>query len=199
MKISIVATTLLSFTAGITAFTPSSSTPATTSSTQLQESISRRALFAQGTATAATAAVSLVLGGRPAPALAEVAAGTSLPQGALQFSRLIRLKDDLKAVITRVTEHPDELDKKEWDNLSDFLRILYKGSEDMKSIAKSTIYDPEKKKKAEEDVKYIQKVSQLGDGPVSKQDAEGLAKILTKSYLVIDDFFELLRDVPDEI
>lgn len=144
-------------------------------------------------------ALSSLLAVQVQPASAEVAAGTSLPQGALQFSRLVRLKSDLLAVTKRVSEHPEELDKKEWDNLSDFLRILYKGSDDMKAITKASIYDPEKKKKAEEDIKFIQKVSQLGDGPVSKQDAEGLVKILQKSSIVIEDFFELLRDVPDEL
>ena len=99
---------------------------------------------------------------------------------------------------TRVAEHADEIDKKEWGNLSDFNRILYKGGEDMKGVSK-TIYDPTKKKKAEEDIKVLQKLAQAGDIPVSKEDAVGLKTILEKSALVIDDFFDLLRDVPDEI
>ena len=103
-----------------------------------------------------------------------------------------------KGVTTRVVEHADEIDSKEWGALNDFNRILYKGGEDMKVVSK-TIYDPAKKKKAEEDIKLLQKLAQAGDIPVSKQDAEGLKVILQKSTLVIDDFFELLRDVPDEI
>ena len=104
-----------------------------------------------------------------------------------------------KGVITRVSEHADQIDKKEWDNLQEFLRILYKASDDMKSITKASIYDPEKKKKAEEDIKLLQKFTQLGDNPVSKQDAPGYAEIIKKCVLIIDNFFDLLRDVPDEI
>ena len=52
-----------------------------------------------------------------------------------------------------MTENASGIDKKEWDNLSDFLRKLYKGGDDMKSTAKSSIYDPKKKKKAEREGK----------------------------------------------
>ena len=69
----------------------------------------------------------------------------------------------------------------------------------MKSFAKTSIYDPEKKKKAEEDVKLLQKLAQAGDTPVSKEDAEAYAVILKKSYDVLENFFDLLRDVPDEL
>ena len=103
-----------------------------------------------------------------------------------------------KAVIKRVSENASEIDKKEWDNISDFLRIIYKGGEDMKGISKG-IYDPEKKKKAEEDIKLLQKFAQAGDATVSKQDAEAFLKIANNSALLIDDFFEMLRDVPDEL
>jgi methylthioribose-1-phosphate isomerase len=93
----------------------------------------------------------------------------------------------------------DPINKKEWDNLSDYMRRIYKGGEDMKAFAKTGIYDPEKKKKAEEDVKALQKFAQAGDAPISKEDSTGLADVLTKCNLVLEDFFELLRDVPDEI
>lgn len=83
--------------------------------------------------------------------------------------------------------------------MGDFLRRLYKGSDDMKAFAKSSIYDPEKKKKAEEDVKLLQKLAQAGDAPVSKQDAAAYANILKKSDDVLENFFDLLRDVPDEL
>ena len=68
----------------------------------------------------------------------------------------------------------------------------------MKVVAK-TIYDPAKKKKAEEDIKALQKLAQAGDIPVSKEDAQGFKTVLEKSSLVIEDFFDLLRDVPDEL
>mmetsp|Transcript_3610 Transcript_3610/g.4762 ORF Transcript_3610/g.4762 Transcript_3610/m.4762 type:complete len:212 (-) Transcript_3610:141-776(-) len=133
------------------------------------------------------------------PVFAEVSQGNSLPDGAAQFKRIINLKSDIPLIIKRVSENASEIDKKEWDNLSDFLRRLYKGGDDMKSFAKTSIYDPSKKKQADDDVKLLQKLAQAGDGPVSKQDAEGYALILKKSYDVLENFFELLRDVPDEL
>lgn len=80
------------------------------------------------------------------------------------------------------------------------MRKVYKGGDDMKAFVKGGgIYDPEKKKKAEEDFKLLQKLAQAGDGPISKEDATALKNVLTKADLVLEDFFELLRDVPDEI
>ena len=42
-------------------------------------------------------------------------------------------------------------------------------------------------------------MAQAGDGPISKEDAMGLAGVLKNAKLVLDDFFELLRDILDEI
>jgi hypothetical protein len=69
----------------------------------------------------------------------------------------------------------------------------------MKAFAKTSIFDPEKKKKADEDVKLLQKLAQAGDALVSKQDAAAYATILKKSDALLEDFFDLLRDVPDEL
>lgn len=180
------------------------------------------------TATAATAAAAaatfLPL---PRAALAEVARGDSLPQGAEQFQRLLVLKSDVAAVIRRLSkakvstsslstateqitksENDDALakiDDKEWDALSEFMRKVYKGGDDMKSYTKGggggSILgsDKEKKEKAEEYAKLLQKIAQAGDGPISKKDVEGLMGLLKKAEVVLQDFFELLRDVPDEI
>ena len=98
-----------------------------------------------------------------------------------------------------MTENASDIDKKEWDNLSDFLRKLYKGGDDMKSTAKSSIYDPKKKKKAEEFIKVLQKLAQASNDPVGKQYALGYAAILKKADDTLEHFFELLRDVPDEL
>jgi len=103
-----------------------------------------------------------------------------------------------KVIEKKCIESPDKLDKKEWDNISDFLRNLYRSGEDLKSIQKG-MYDPEKKKEADQIIKLIQKVAQAGDGPVSKQDPEALLILTKKATKLLDDFFELLRDVPDEI
>jgi len=163
------------------------------------QSATRRSILSQ-TATAALASIGIL--SSPNAALAEVSKGDSLPDGAAQFKRMLSLKTDLTAVIKRLEEGAvdSSIDKKEWDALSDFMRKVYKGGEDMKAFTKGgAIYDPEKKKKAEEDYKFLQKMAQAGDGPISKEDAIGLAGVLKKAKLVLDDFFELLRDVPDEI
>lgn len=104
----------------------------------------------------------------------------------------------LQVVAKRISEKSSEFEKKEWDNLGQFLRGVYAASDDMKGIAKG-IYDPDKKKQAEEDIKQLQKYAKAGDGPVNNQDGDTLVAIMNKCESIIDDFFELLRDVPDEI
>jgi hypothetical protein len=103
-----------------------------------------------------------------------------------------------QVISKRVSEDASEIEKKEWDNIGQFLRRLYAAGDDMKSIA-GGIYDPEKKKKAEEDIKLLQKYAKAGEGPVNKQDAGTFIAIMKKCDELVDDFFELLRDVPDEI
>lgn len=188
-----------------TAFAPSSQCNHNhKTSTELSAGPSTRRSILATAATALTTA-SILLSSYPQPAFAEVSKGDSLPEGAAQFKRLLSLKTDLPSVIKRVTEggaadSPTPIDKKEWDALSDFMRKLYKSGEDMKSFIKGgAIYDPEKKKKAEADYKLLQKIAQAGDVPISKEDAAGLAGILRKADAVLEDFFELLRDIPDEI
>ena len=54
----------------------------------------RRDFFNQGAASFAAVGATIVTGSLPA--LADVSDGNALPQGAQQFSRLIRVKGDLK-------------------------------------------------------------------------------------------------------
>lgn len=199
---------ILALTSTVTAFQvtpPASSISHSSTTTSCQASrnnnheVVDRRNFGKVLSAGIVGTVSVALTGAPQTAFADVSDGNSLPEGAAQFSRLIRLKGDLISVTKRVTEHADEIDKKEWDNLSDFLRFVYKGGEDMKGIAKSTIYDPEKKKKADEDIKLLQKLAQAGDGTVSKEDAAAYGVLTKKATSILDDFFDLLRDVPDEI
>ncbi|KAL7486071.1 hypothetical protein ACHAW6_015118 [Cyclotella cf. meneghiniana] len=133
----------------------------------------------------------------PSESLADVSDGDSLPQGAAQFSRVIKVRAQLKSVTKRVTEQSSEIDKKEWDKIDDFLRTVYSSAEDMKVIARSM--DPAKYSKAEEIVKLLQKLAQAAQGPVSKRDAEGFGSIATKADKLFEDFLDLLRDIPDEI
>ena len=125
----------------------------------------------------------------------------SLPEGAAQFKRMLSLKTDLTAVVKRLQEGSADgsIDKKEWDALSDFMSKVYKGGEDMKAFTKGgAIYNPEKKKKAEEDHKFLQKWHRPGMVLFRRRmHAMGLAGVLKNAKLVMDDFFELLRDVPE--
>jgi len=132
----------------------------------------------------------------PERAFADVSDGTALPQGAAQFSRILRTKSDLNAIGKRVKERAAEIDEKEWDNISLFLRKLYNAGEDMKTFV---ISDPEKKKRAGEVVQLLQKVARAGDVPAQKGDAEAFLVIYDKASKLIDEFFDLISDVPDEI
>mmetsp|Transcript_28261 Transcript_28261/g.43299 ORF Transcript_28261/g.43299 Transcript_28261/m.43299 type:complete len:193 (-) Transcript_28261:65-643(-) len=192
MKLSTI-TSLLVVLPSASAFAPSKTSSAKL--TVCEAHASRRSVLNK----AGAALASFAAAGIATPAFAEVAAGNSLPDSAAQFKRLVNLRNDLPSVVKRLNNNADEIDKKEWDNLSDYLRRLYKGGEDMKNFSKTGIYDPEKKKKAEADYKLLQKLAQAGDSPIAKEDAAGLAGILKRIELTLEDFFELLRDVPQDI
>lgn len=159
-------------------------------STQLDAS--RRA-FVSG-AILSVAATAIVI----KPAFADVSDGNQLPDGAAQFSRLLNTKNNISTLKSRIQDKNIELNKKEWDNIGQFLRRLYQASEDMKSVAIS-IYDPEKKKAAVKTIEEVKKYSKAGEGSVNNQDPEGIVVILDKVDAIIDEFLELLRDIPDEI
>lgn len=67
----------------------------------------------------------------------------------------------------------------------------------MKVISKTM--EQSKHAKAEEDIKLLQKLAQAAQGPVSKKDAAGFGTIAAKADGLFEDFFDLLRDVPDEL
>jgi hypothetical protein len=133
----------------------------------------------------------------PLPSGADVSDGNALPQGAAQFSRVIKVRAQLKSVAKRVTEQPSEIDKAEWDKIDDFLRTVYSAGEDMKVIAKGI--DPDKKSKADTDINNLQSLVQLAQKPVSNKDSAGFGVIATKADGLFGDFFDLLSDVPDEL
>lgn len=130
--------------------------------------------------------------------MADLSDGNALPEGAAQFSRIIKVRAQLKSVAKRVAENSSEIDKKEWDKIDDFLRTVYSAGQDMKVVAKG-IYDPEKKTKADADIKLLQGLVQAAQKPVSKQDAAGFGVIATKADGLFEDFFDMLSDVPDEL
>jgi hypothetical protein len=90
------------------------------------------------------------------------------------------------------------MDSKEWDNISQFLRLIYGVSDDMKSIA-AGFTDSEKKKKGSDLVESVRKLSRAADVPVNDRNGPEFLAICKKIDSAFDDFFDLLRDVPDEI
>ena len=90
------------------------------------------------------------------------------------------------------------MDKKEWDNVGQFLRKLYAVSEDMKAIA-GGFYETDKKKKAAELIDDLKKTAKAADGPASAQNKSEYLAYSKKLASIVDDFLDLLRDVPDEI
>ena len=130
--------------------------------------------------------------------MADVSDGNALPQGAAQFSRVLKVRAQLQSVSKRVTGQPSEIEKAEWDKIDDFLRTVYSAGEDMKAIAKG-IYDPVKKTKADDDIKLLQSLVQVAQKPVSNRDAAGFGVVAAKADGIFEDFFDLLRDIPDEL
>lgn len=134
----------------------------------------------------------------PPTAQAEVSEGTSLPDGAAQFARVVGTKNDLIAVSKRVREKGSEIDKKEWESISVFLRKVYNAGDDMKFISK-TMTDQKKKDRTLEIVKSLQKLAVAGDLPAQNNDAAGYLVVSSKLESLVGEFFDLLQDVPDEI
>ena len=90
------------------------------------------------------------------------------------------------------------MDKKEWDNVGQFLRRVYAISDDMKAIS-AGFYDPEKKKRAPELIDAIKKLSKEADSTTRAQDGPGFLAYGKKLDAIMEEFLELLRDVPDEL
>lgn len=170
------------------------------------ESSSRRKFFLDSSSafmlTTAVGVTSVTTTAFPFVANAEVSQGNSLPDGAAQFARVLKTQENLRALSKRVSEEgvsESPLEDQEWENLSQFLRLVFAtGKEDMKFMTKS-MYDPAKKTRGEEISKQVQKFAQAGDIPAQKKDLEKFKVILEKLQSLFDEFLELLQDVPDEL
>jgi len=68
----------------------------------------------------------------------------------------------------------------------------------MKAVALG-IADADKKNQALDDISKLKKYAQAADVTVSKQDADAFLDIAGKIGALLDDFFDCLSDVPDEI
>jgi hypothetical protein len=97
-----------------------------------------------------------------------------------------------------VADGTSEIDKAEWDNIAKFLRSAYATGDDMKGVA-SNISNPDNKKRALEDIEQIKTYAQAGDFSVSKKDGPGFVAVADKMQALVNDFFDSLSDIPDEI
>ena len=98
----------------------------------------------------------------------------------------------------RVKSSSSDIDAKEWDNISQFLRQVYNSGDDMKSIG-GGISDPAKKKQALADAESLKKYAKAADVPVNKQEGDNFLTVAVKMDELFEDFFDQLRDVPDEL
>jgi hypothetical protein len=97
-----------------------------------------------------------------------------------------------------VAEGSKDMDKAEWDNIGKFLRTAYATGDDMKGVA-SNIANPDNKKRALEDIEQLKKYAQAGDVSVGKKDGPGFVAVADKMQALVNDFFDSLSDIPDEI
>ena len=97
----------------------------------------------------------------------------------------------------RLASSPGDIDQKEWSNIGGFLRRIYAEADDMKSVANSQ--SPDKKQQALEIAEQLRKYSKGGESSINEQDAKALSAVLDKCNSLLQEFFDLLSDIPDEI
>mmetsp|Transcript_22799 Transcript_22799/g.56331 ORF Transcript_22799/g.56331 Transcript_22799/m.56331 type:complete len:109 (+) Transcript_22799:98-424(+) len=97
----------------------------------------------------------------------------------------------------RVEQGASDMDKAEWNNVGAFLRRVYGVSEDMKAIASG--FDSAKKPRASELIDSLKKFSKAADAPTGTQNATEFLAYAKKITSILDEFLDLLSDVPDEI
>ncbi|GMI12494.1 hypothetical protein TrLO_g2956 [Triparma laevis f. longispina] len=126
---------------------------------------------------------------------AEVSAGTSLPDGAAQFSRVLKSQRDISALLKSLSTSPPT-DEKQWKVLSLYIRGLYTLADDMAFIGKGL---GEKKGEGERVVAEFRKVVKASDVPVKSENVEVFKAEIEKADNLIKQFLELLQDVPSDI
>jgi len=101
-------------------------------------------------------------------------------------------------VAKRVKDASSEMNSKEWDNVSQFLRQIYSTGDDMKTMA-GGIVDPAKKKQALADAESLRKTAKSADVPVSQKDGSAFLKLASKMDDTFESFMDQLSDIPDEL
>ena len=97
----------------------------------------------------------------------------------------------------RVSTKSDEFEQQDWDSLGQFLRKIYAIGDDMKFLANTMNAD--KKAKADELIDNLRKYSKAADAPAANKNAKEFVAYTQQLIVILEKYFDLLTDVPDEI
>lgn len=131
----------------------------------------------------------------------DTASGTVLPPSAASFSSLVKGRSDLPSLVESLTSTsvtPNvPLEPQQWQQLQLALRPLYQLSFAMASSA-----PPGKRDAAKPLIDRYQALLKKADVPCRRSertvaDVEAVRDLLKEAGGVMEEFFELLRDVPD--
>ena len=87
----------------------------------------------------------------------------------------------------------------EWDNIGQFLRTVYKtGDEDMVAVAKS-IKNADSYASAMASIDKLKTYARAGDVSVNKKDGPGFVAVVEKMQGLVNDYFDALIDIPEEL
>ncbi|CAN0020112.1 unnamed protein product [Ectocarpus sp. 6 AP-2014] len=134
----------------------------------------------------------------PEFASAEVGVGEGgLPDGARQFSNLVKVQKDWVALGKSIDSQGADVTADEWKNVALFLRKVYQLGGELEYLAGT--FPPDKKKSALALVRSIQKEVQAADVPAREKDAAAFMKAQASVQQKFEDFMELFNDVPSEL
>jgi hypothetical protein len=98
-----------------------------------------------------------------------------------------------------VAENAADIDNVEWDNIGKFLRTVYKtGDEDMVAVAKS-IKNANNYARAMASIDKLKTYARAAAQAVNKKDGSGFVAVVEKMQGLVNDYFDALIDIPDEL
>ncbi|CAN0041334.1 unnamed protein product [Pylaiella littoralis] len=134
----------------------------------------------------------------PGFASAEVGVGEGgLPDGARQFSNLVKVQNDWIALGKSIKSQGDGVTDGEWKNVALFLRKVYQLGGDLEFLAGTLSSD--KKKSALALVRNIQKEVQAADVPAREKNTGAFMTAQASVEKKFEEFMELFNDVPAEL
>lgn len=138
---------------------------------------------------------------QPSIAISAVGEG-DLPDGAMAFSKLLKYKSEwtklAETVKTRLSSADDKIDEKEITGIKIFLKQLANEYYDMDLLSKS-ILGSEKVSRAKEIAKDFRSKIRQCDDSASNGDLNKIVEIYPLTNSEIQEFVDLMNDVPDEL